>query len=160
MPQKEGCPRDFLKGVNLSKQKNPDFAVIVIRSDVGRPIEAVWSIVGGFFDLGKWLDVDCSVIAGNGGVGSVRQIGAEIVEPMIAATRFSYSYVQSAGPMADHCYHGTLACEPSASGGTMIAYTLVYDQSAMEPDVRVSIRARLDARFSDAVNAMSQAVMA
>lgn len=144
----------------MSERQEGDYAVIVIRGEVDRPVDHVWAIVGGFFDLDKWLGVPCAVHAGNGGVGSARRIGDAIVEPMIAATQYSYSYVQTEGPMAPYCYHGTVAAEACGEGSAAIVYTLVYDQSSMDDDRRASERARLKGRFGGAVDAMKQAVLA
>lgn len=144
----------------MSERQEDGYAVIVIRGEVDRPVDHVWRVIGGFFDLDKWLGVPCSAEAGTGGVGSVRRISDAIVEPMIAATRYSYSYVQTEGPMAPYCYHGTVAADARGEGGAEIVYTLVYDQSSMDDDKRASERARLEGRFGGAVDAMKQAVLA
>lgn len=144
----------------LSERRDDDYAVVMIRGEVDRPVGHVWAVIGGFFDLDKWLGVPCAVQAGTGGVGSVRRIGDAIVEPMIAATEYSYSYVQTEGPMAPYRYHGTVAAEARGEGGAAIVYTLVYDQSSMDEEKRASERARLEARFGGAVDAMKSAVLA
>jgi len=143
----------------LSEQRAADYAVIEIRGDVDRPVDEIWPIVGGFFDLDKWLGVPCAAQSGDGGIGSVRRIGDAIVEPMIAATQYSYSYVQPDGPMAPYCYHGTVACEGRGEARATIVYTLVYDQSSMDAQKRASERARIEARFGGAVEAMKRAVL-
>lgn len=143
----------------MSEQAEADFAVIEIRGDVDRPVAEVWPIVGGFFDLDKWLGVPCIAHSGDGGIGSIRRIGEAIVEPMIAATQYSYSYVQTAGAMAPFCYHGTVACEGRGEAHATIVYTLVYDQSSMDAQKRASERARIEARFGGAVEAMKRAVL-
>lgn len=148
--QAEGC---------LSEQAGGGYAVIEIRGDVDRSVDEVWSIVGGFFDLDKWLGVPCAAQSGDGGIGSVRLIGDAIVEPMIAATRYSYTYAQTDGPMAPFCYHGTVACEGRGEARATIVYTLVYDQSSMDAPKRASERARIEARFGGAVEAMKRAVL-
>ena len=143
----------------LSEQAKGDYAVVEIRGEVDRPVDEAWSIVGGFFDLDKWLGVPCAARSGDGGIGSVRLVGEAVVEPMIAATQHSYSYVQTEGPMAPYCYHGTVACEGRGEAGATIVYTLVYDQSSMDPPKRISERARIEARFGGAVEAMKRAVL-
>ncbi|MBA4209082.1 MAG: polyketide cyclase [Parvibaculum sp.] len=143
----------------MSEQAEADYAVIEIRGDVDRPADEVWAVVGGFFDLDKWLGVPCIAHSGDGGIGSVRRIGDAVVEPMIAATQYSYSYAQTEGPMAPFCYHGTVACEGRGEARTMIVYTLVYDQSSMDAGKRASERARIEARFGGAVEAMKRAVL-
>src|SRR5665647_529750 len=70
------------------------------------------------------------VMTGDGGVGSIRKLGAQgIVEVEVAATKYSYTYAQ---PDNKILYHGTLAAEPLDGGKkTKLLYTLIYDQ---EPD--------------------------
>lgn len=144
----------------MSERRGADYAVIEIRGDVDRPVDEIWPIVGGFFDLDKWLDVPCAAQSGDGGIGSVRRIGDAIVEPMIAATQYSYSYAQTEGPMAPYCYHGTVACERRGEARATIVYTLVYDQSSMDAQKQASERTRIEARFGGAVEAMKRAVLA
>jgi hypothetical protein len=144
----------------LSEQQEAGYAVIMIREEVDRPVDHVWGVIGGFFDLDKWLGVPCAAQAGDGGIGSVRRIRDAIIEPMIAATGYSYSYVQTEGPMAPYCYHGTVAAEARGEKSAAIIYTLVYDQSSMDDDKRASERARLEGRFGGAVDAMKKAVLA
>lgn len=146
--------------VDLNECPNSDYAVIVVKGEVDRPAAEIWPVIGGFFDLGRWLNVTCSAEAGGGGVGSVRRIGDAVVEPMVAATRYSYTYMQTEGPMAPFRYHGTVACEPTDEASAAIVYTLLYDQSSMDAARRASERARIEARFAGAVEAMKQAVLA
>lgn len=137
-----------------------DFIVIEAMAVVPRTIDHVWPIIGHFFDLGKWLNVECVAEAGDGGPGSIRRINDAIIEPMIAATPFSYSYVQTEGPMARYCYHGTVACEPAGEGSAAIKYMLIYDQAPMDAAMRVSEKLRIESRFADAVAAMQRAALA
>jgi uncharacterized protein (TIGR00369 family) len=58
----------------LSEQQEAGYAVIMIREEVDRPVDHVWGVIGGFFDLDKWLGVPCAAQAGDGGIGSVRRI--------------------------------------------------------------------------------------
>lgn len=143
----------------MSEQAKADYAVIAIRGDVDRPVGEVWSVIGGFFDLDKWLGVPCRAEVGDGGLGSVRRVGDAIVEPMVAATEYSYTYVQTEGPMAPYCYHGTVACEARCAGKATIVYTLVYDQSSMDAETRASEFARIEGRFNGAVEAMMRALL-
>ncbi len=139
-----------------NRAMDADFAVIPIRAAVPRPAREVWDLIGGFFDLDKWLDVECAPVAGSGETGSIRIINGAVVEPLIGATSLSYTYAQTEGPMAALGYHGTLACEPADEGSSMIVYTLAYDQSALDPDERAASRARIESRFGGAVEAMRQ----
>lgn len=134
------------------------YAVVTVSRDVALSADQIWPAIGGFFDLDRWLDVSCTAVAGEGGLGSVRRIGDQIFEALIAKTRYSYSYVQTDGPMAPYCYHGTVACEPRGAEQTAIIYTLIYDQSDMDKERRASEQTRLKSRFGAAINAMLCAV--
>ena len=85
-------------------------------------------------------------------------INGAFVEPMVGMSRHSYTYAQTVGPMSPHAYHGCVACEPSGENSTDIVYTLVYNQTGIEPDKREVERERLKARFSGAVDAMRRIV--
>src|SRR3546814_18886195 len=90
-------------------------------------------LIGGFFDLDKWLDVECAPVAGSGETGSIRIINGAVVEPLICATSLSYTYAQTAGPMAAPGYHGPLARKPADEGPRKIVHTLENDQLAHDP---------------------------
>ena len=139
----------------MSTVSPSDFVVIVNRVAVDRPIEHVWSRVGGFFDLHLFLDVTCRAISGAGDVGSVRQIGEAIVEPVVSAGRYSYTYAQTDGPMSAFAYHGSVVCEPRGDG-VEIVYTLVYDRAKIAEARPASERSRLTQRFAGAVQAMKR----
>ncbi len=138
----------------MSECSKERYAVLCIARDVDRTADDIWPEIGGFFDLNRWLDVSCTAIAGEGGLGSVRQIGDEIFELLIAKTEYSYSYVQTVGPMAPHCYHGTVSCEPRGADKSTIFYTLIYDQWEMNDERRASEQTRLKLRFGAALDAM------
>ena len=144
----------------MSHQPISDYVVIVNRAVVDRPLEHVWTRVGGFFDLHLFLDATCRAISGAGEVGSVRQIGDAVIEPMVSAGRHSYTYAQTEGPMSAFAYHGSVACEPCGTDGAEIVYTLVYDQATIAEDRRASEKARLSQRFAGVVDAMKRAAEA
>ena len=137
-----------------------DFVTIVNQATVGKPIAEVWLRIGNFQDLGRFLDVTCELIAGGGAIGSVRLINGALVEPMVGASRYSYTYAQTVGPMSAHAYHGCVACAPLGTAETEIRYTLVYDQSGIAADRREAERLRLASRFAGAVEAMRAAASA
>src|SRR3546814_14155814 len=82
-----------------NRAMDADFAVIPIRAAVPRPAREVWDLIGGFFDLDKWLDVECAPVAGSGATGSIRIINGAVVEPLSGATSLSSPYAQPDGPM-------------------------------------------------------------
>lgn len=108
-----------------------DYSVIKLETTVNAPIEATWAKVGGYCAIQDWIKrlAPC-VMTGDGGVGSIRKLGATgaIVEVMVAATKYSYTYAQ---PNNAILYHGTLAAEAIDKTHTKLLYTLIYDQ---EPD--------------------------
>ena len=137
-----------------------DFVTIVNCATVDRPVADVWSRIGRFGDLGRFLDVTCKLIAGDGAIGSVRLINGALVEPMVGASHCSYTYAQTVGPMSAHAYHGCVACMPLGTAVTEIRYTLVYDQAGIAADRREAERLRLASRFAGAVEAMRVAASA
>jgi hypothetical protein len=39
---------------------------------VARPAKEVWARVGKYCDISAWLNVDCKITSGDGGIGTVR----------------------------------------------------------------------------------------
>lgn len=112
---------------------SPPPPIVVIRREavVDALADEVWRRIGDFRAVISILGADCSYVSGSGDVGSVRSIrGGAVLEPMIARTERSYTYVQSKGPYADYGYHGTIAVEPD-EGGSRLVYTIVFDGAAM-----------------------------
>lgn len=110
-----------------------DYAVIKLDTTVNAPIDQVWSKVGGYCQIQDWLKrlAPC-VLTGDGGLGSVRKLGAQgITEVMVAQTRYSYTYAQPTNPGLGILYHGTLSAEPIDKTHTKLMYTVVWD---IEPD--------------------------
>jgi hypothetical protein len=107
-----------------------DYSVIKLESTVNAPVDTVWAKVGGYCAIQDWLPrLKPCVLVGDGGVGSLRKLGAQgFIEVMVAATKYSYTYAQ---PDNKILYHGTLAAEAIDKGHTKLTYTLIYDQ---EPD--------------------------
>lgn len=108
-----------------------DYSVIKLETTVNAPVDTVWAKVGGYCAIQEWIPrLKPCVMTGDGGVGSIRKLGAAgaIVEVLVAATKYSYTYAQ---PGDTKLYHGTLAAEAIDKGHTKLMYTLIYDQ---EPD--------------------------
>jgi len=108
-----------------------DYSVVKLETTVNAPVEKTWAKVGGYCAIQDWIPrlAPC-VMTGDGGVGSIRKIGPQgnIVEVLVAATKYSYTYAQ---PNNTILYHGTLSAEPIDKGHTKLMYTVIYDQ---EPD--------------------------
>ncbi|MFO1184161.1 MAG: SRPBCC family protein [Bauldia sp.] len=119
--------------LSISSALAASFATINLKIAVGRPAADVWAKVGPYCAIQDWLKTPCQMSAGSGDVGSIRKLGATgaTVELLVGKTPLSYTYVQTAGGMADKWYHGTLAVEPSVDGKTStILYSLVYDEES------------------------------
>jgi hypothetical protein len=133
-----------------------EFKVIALSADIERPAEAAWSVIGAFGDAGRFFNVNCNLISGSGGLGSVRLIGSTIQEVMVGSSRHSYAYAQTRGPMAPFAYHGCIALEPSGPASCKLVYTLLYDQATMDAEKRASEATRIGAMFDRAIAAMKR----
>ena len=133
---------------------------VTIRKEVTveRPADAVWARIGDYCGIAEWMKISCAYVSGSGDVGTVRALNnATVLEPMVAKTARSYTYMQSKGNLAHAAYHGTLAAEPDGSRRTRLVYTLFYDQAALASDaLRASEHARLDKRFLDMLTEMKR----
>lgn len=135
----------------------PQYMTIKMEMDVARPAAAVWARVGGYCDIKRWLDTDCVIKSGDGGIGTVRVLaGGQVTEILVAKTDLSYGYTQ---PVKEgqfyNLYHGFMEAKPVTAQTSKLLYTLVYDisdkadQAARDADV-----ARRRARFEGALKNM------
>lgn len=122
---------------------DPQYMTIKMEIDVARPAAAVWAKVGGYCDISKWLDTDCMIKSGDGGIGTVRLLrGGQVTEILVAKTDLSYGYTQ---PVREgqfyNLYHGFLEARPVTAQTSTLLYTLMYDisdkpdQAARQTDV-------------------------
>ena len=109
----------------------PEYATIEMEIDIARPAADVWAKVGGYCDLSKWLEVDCAITSGDGGMGTVRVLaGGRITEVLVAKTDLSYGYTQPAREgQFYNLYHGFMEAKPVTPNTSKMIYTLVYDVS-------------------------------
>jgi hypothetical protein len=129
-----------------------DYVTVTLHADVNAPVDAAWARVGGFCDIGKWAKLQCELISGTGGIGSIRRLaGGAVEEPMIGATAHSYTYGQTVGDSKDFDFHGTFAIEPTGPATSRVDYTLTYDESRVPADQRAGMRALLNQRFVVAI---------
>lgn len=121
----------------------PEYVRIEMEIDVAKPAEEVWAAVGGYCDIAEWLNVDCEITSGDGGVGTVRVLaGGRVTEVLVAQTDLAYGYTQPPreGRFYD-LYHGFMEAKPIDADSSRILYTLVYDvsdkpdQAAKDADV-------------------------
>ena len=132
---------------------------VVVRREilVERPADTVWQRIGSYCAIGEWLKVKCAIIAGNGGVGTVRQLNGATIEPMVGSTPLSYTYAQTFGNMAAFNYHGTLAVEPVGARRARIVYTVIYDAASLPTEaIRKAQFDRVSARFQGAIETMKE----
>jgi len=111
---------------------NPTYISIPLEITVNRPAAEVWQRVGKYCDIGEWLQVPCTIIAGKDGeFGAVRSIGNEV---LVGKTQLSYTYTQPVRTGVPYImYHGTLEARPVTATTSRLLYTLVLDNSPL-PD--------------------------
>lgn len=111
---------------------NPHYVVVPLSIDVNAPVDKVWGRIGKFCDIGEWGFPGCTLLSGNGDLGSVRSIGNEV---MVAKTKYSYTYTQPVREgVTYNLYHGTIEAVPLTPTTTRILYTFVYDNSMLADD--------------------------
>jgi hypothetical protein len=112
----------------------PQYVSIPMEITVNKPAGEVWSKVGGYCDISKWIspagNVPCEITSGKGEVGTVRKIAGRITEVMTAKTEFGYGYTQPAveGKWYN-LYHGFVEVKPVNATSSKIIYTLMVDQA-------------------------------
>jgi hypothetical protein len=109
----------------------PDYRTIRMEVDVNKSAAAVWSKVGGYCDISKWLGVDCKIVAGDGDIGTIRSlVNGRVLEILVAKTDLSYGYTQPLKEGAFYSlYHGFMEAKPVTRNTSKIVYTLFYDAS-------------------------------
>ena len=137
----------------------PEYRTIKLEIDVARPAADVWAKVGKYCDISQWLNLDCTITEGDGGIGTVRALaGGKVLEILVGKTDLSYGYTQ---PAKDgqfyNLYHGFMEAKPVTKKTSKILYTLIYDVSD-KPDQAAKdadIARRRDA-FNGALKKMKQ----
>lgn len=109
----------------------PEYVTIELEIDIEKSAEEVWAKVGGYCDIANWLDVDCEITSGDGGMGTVRVLaGGRVIEILVAQTELSYGYAQPAVEgQFYNLYHGFMEARPVTANTSKMLYTLVYDIS-------------------------------
>lgn len=109
----------------------PDYATIRMEIDIAKPAAEVWSKVGGYCDISKWLGLECKLTKGNGEIGSIRDLAnGRVLEIVIAKTALSYGYTQPA-PEGKffNMYHGFMEAVPVTANSSKMVYTIFIDES-------------------------------
>lgn len=109
----------------------PEYTTLHMEINVARPAKEVWAKVGKYCDISAWLNVDCKITSGDGGVGTVRVLaGGRVSEILVGMTELSYGYTQPAREgQFYNLYHGFMEARPVTASTSRIIYTLVYDVS-------------------------------
>ncbi|MGC2398527.1 MAG: SRPBCC family protein [Acidobacteriaceae bacterium] len=111
---------------------NPHYVAIPMNITVNAPIDAVWSRIGKYCDIGEWGFPNCTILSGDGGLGTVRSIGHEV---LVGKTKYSYTYAQPVREGVVYImYHGTIEASSLNKTTTRLDYTLVYDNSNLADD--------------------------
>jgi hypothetical protein len=111
---------------------NPHYVAIPMTLTVNAPVDAVWARIGKYCDIGEWGFPNCTILSGDGGLGTIRSIGNEV---LVGKTKYSYTYTQPVREgVSYNMYHGTLEAAPLSATTTRLNYTLVYDNSNLTDD--------------------------
>jgi hypothetical protein len=109
----------------------PEYATVRMEIDVARPAAEVWAKVGKYCDISEWLNLDCKITSGDGGIGTVRVLaGGRVAEILVGKTDLSYGYTQ---PVREgqfyNLYHGFMEAKPISAKTSKLIYTLMLDVS-------------------------------
>lgn len=143
--------------LSTSAMAQPEYVAIEMEIDVARPAADVWAKVGEYCDISEWLNLDCVITSGDGGIGTVRVLAnGRVTEVLVGLTELSYGYTQ---PSVDgqfyNLYHGFMEARPVDANNSKLLYTLMLDvsnqpdQAAKDADV-----ARRRATFERALATM------
>jgi Polyketide cyclase / dehydrase and lipid transport len=136
-----------------------DYRTIQMEIDVNKPAAEVWAKVGGYCDISKWLGLDCKILIGDGGIGTVRSLAnGRIVEILVGRTDLSYGYTQPPKEAAFYnLYHGFMETKPVTRSTSKIIYTLFYDASDKPDDAaKQADMMQRRTRFEAALKKMKQ----
>jgi hypothetical protein len=131
--------------------KPTEYVTIALEADVNAPADVAWKKVGGYCDIGGWMNTTCEITSGKDNeVGAVRRIAGRVDEVLVARTPYSYTYAQPKSPID---YHGTFEIRPAGAGKSKIYYTLVYDVANMaDAAAKTADQERRRRQFTGVVN--------
>ena len=111
---------------------SPHYVTVPMTIEINAPVDKVWARIGKYCDIGEWGIPNCTILSGDGSIGTVRSIGSEI---LVGKTRYSYTYTQPVREGVPYnMYHGTLEALPLTATTTRINYTLFFDNSMLSDD--------------------------
>jgi hypothetical protein len=137
----------------------PDYRTLTMEIEINKPADEVWAKVGNYCDISNWFNLDCKILSGDGGIGTVRSLAnGRALEILVGKTDLSYGYT---APTKEgvfyNLYHGFMEAKPLTRTTSKILYTLFYDVSD-KPD-EAAKQAELTqrrARFEAALVRMKQ----
>jgi len=137
----------------------PDYRTVKMEIDINKPASEVWAKVGNYCDISKWFDIDCGIVSGDGGIGTVRSLAnGRVLEVLVGKTDLSYGYTQPSKEGAFYnLYHGFMEAKPVSKSKSKIVYTLLWDVSD-KPDeaAKEADLAQRRTRFEAALKKMKQ----
>ena len=118
-----------LSGAVLAAE--PEYVTTQMEIAVARPAKEVWAKVGKYCDISAWLNLECKITSGDGGIGTVRVLaGGRVTEILVGQTELSYGYTQPAKPGEFYnLYHGFMEARPVTAKSSKMIYTLILDVS-------------------------------
>jgi hypothetical protein len=111
---------------------NAHYVAIPMTITINASVDAVWARVGKYCDIGEWGIPNCTILSGDGSLGTIRSIGHEV---LVGKTKYSYTYTQPVREGVPYnLYHGSLEAVALTDKTTRLNYTLVYDNSMLADD--------------------------
>lgn len=98
--------------------------------NIARPAEDVWSLLGGFDWLPRWLDVIASSsLSDSGRLRCLKTAdGAIIIERLLTfdegAKHYSYALLEGPSPVIE--YVGTMSAQDDGKGGTLASWSSTF----------------------------------
>jgi hypothetical protein len=139
----------------------PEYLVIEMQIDVDAPAAEAWAQVNGFCDIGVWMDIECEITAGSGGVGTVRTFASGATEVIVGRTDLSYGYaLPPIEGRVYNLYHGYLEARPLTETTSRLIYTVMYDVSMLDEEEREAGAERRRNAFTGALETMKAQIEA
>jgi hypothetical protein len=147
-PAANAAPRPAQAPIQI---ENPRYETVSVGIQVNAPAAKVWARVGKFCDIAEAEPAlgPCRYLSGNGGPGTVRSIGNEV---LVGGSKYSYTYARA--PRANtlyNFYHGTLLVVPSSPGTSRLNHLVFLDTSMLDDAARKTALANLEARLTRSV---------
>jgi uncharacterized membrane protein len=145
----------------LSSHTGENMSEVHIWIAIERPIEQVWSLLGGFDWLPRWVEVIASSRLSDS--GRLRHLkttdGAVIVERLLTFDEnekyYSYALLEGPSPVTD--YVGTMSAQSDGNGRTLASWSSTFQ--VLEAD-EAQVVARLEALYRNGLERLKAIVEA